>query len=270
MLGRAGRHRRAAPRPDRRRARPRRDRRGVLPDGARRRVQRHARPARAARAPTSPMQREMGLSMADAIGALARVDLEAARAVPTSASPTGGASARCRGGASSSTATPSCPATRARRSRASTTSPRWLDEHRPTDIRMGLIHGDFHFANVLIDRRPRTGGGDRRLGADDDRRPAARPRPPAVVVAATRAARRSRPVAQATGMPTADEVIARYDGQVDRDLSRPHVVPGAGLLPARDHPRGLARPGVLRAHAARDRRPPARTTRSICSPRPPS
>ena len=29
---------------------------------------------------------------------------------------------------------------------------RWLDEHRPTDIRPGLIHGDFHFANVLIDR----------------------------------------------------------------------------------------------------------------------
>ena len=26
----------------------------------------------------------------------------------------------------------------------------WLDDHRPDDIRMGLIHGDFHFANVLI------------------------------------------------------------------------------------------------------------------------
>ena len=49
VLGRPRRHRRAAPGPDRRRARPRRDRRGVLPDGARRRVQRHARPAGAAR-----------------------------------------------------------------------------------------------------------------------------------------------------------------------------------------------------------------------------
>lgn len=26
----------------------------------------------------------------------------------------------------------------------------WLDRHRPTDTRPGLIHGDFHFGNVLI------------------------------------------------------------------------------------------------------------------------
>ena len=29
---------------------------------------------------------------------------------------------------------------------------RWLDVHRPTDVRPGLIHGDFHFGNVLIRR----------------------------------------------------------------------------------------------------------------------
>jgi len=29
---------------------------------------------------------------------------------------------------------------------------RWLDDHRPTDFRPGLIHGDFHFANVLFRR----------------------------------------------------------------------------------------------------------------------
>lgn len=29
----------------------------------------------------------------------------------------------------------------------------WLDAHRPADMRVGIIHGDFHFANVLIDPR---------------------------------------------------------------------------------------------------------------------
>lgn len=28
----------------------------------------------------------------------------------------------------------------------------WLDAHRPADLRAGLIHGDFHFANVLVHR----------------------------------------------------------------------------------------------------------------------
>ncbi|MBK5288175.1 MAG: phosphotransferase family protein [Acidimicrobiia bacterium] len=28
----------------------------------------------------------------------------------------------------------------------------WLDAHRPREVRAGLIHGDFHFANVLIRR----------------------------------------------------------------------------------------------------------------------
>ena len=54
---------------------------------------------------------------------------------PTSASPTAGASARCRGGASSSTATASCPATPARRSRGSTTSPRGSTPTGPTTSR---------------------------------------------------------------------------------------------------------------------------------------
>lgn len=31
----------------------------------------------------------------------------------------------------------------------------WLDTHRPAEVRAGLIHGDFHFANVLI--RPDSG-----------------------------------------------------------------------------------------------------------------
>jgi len=29
---------------------------------------------------------------------------------------------------------------------------RWLDDNRPKDFRAGLIHGDFHFANVLFSR----------------------------------------------------------------------------------------------------------------------
>ena len=89
----------------------------------------------------------------------------------------------------------------------------WLDEHRPDDIRMGLIHGDFHFANVLISPHRGPGGGDRRLGADHDRRPAARPRPPARRRGRGPAREAITPVAQATGIPSVDER--------DRPLRRP-------------------------------------------------
>ena len=95
---------------------------------------------------------------------------------------------------------------------------RWLDEHRPTDIRPGLIHGDFHFANVLIDRAtPRVAAivdwelttiGEPLL--DLGHLLASWPRPGREAIT---------PVGDGSGLPTADEVIGRYDGQVDRDLS---------------------------------------------------
>ena len=84
---------------------------------------------------------------------------------------------------------------------------------------MGLIHGDFHFANVLI--APTEGQvaaivdwelttiGDPLL--DLGHLLSSWPRP------GRRGDHPGRP--GAPGIPSADEVIARYDAQVDRDLS---------------------------------------------------
>ncbi|HEU4840053.1 MAG TPA: phosphotransferase, partial [Ilumatobacteraceae bacterium] len=92
------------------------------------------------------------------------------------------------------------------------------DEHRPADIRMGLIHGDFHFANVLI--APDEG----RVAAIVDWELTTIGDPLLdlghVLSGWPRPGRESFiPVGDASGIPTTDELIARYDAQVDRDLS---------------------------------------------------
>ena len=163
------------------------------------------------------LQHEMGLAMADAIGALARVepgerglwDLGRAerwgeRQVP-----------RWRKQLDGYADLPGYPGPAIPRL---DDVARWLDEHRPTDIRPGLIHGDFHFANVLIDRQsPRVAAivdwelttiGDPLL--DLGHLLASWPRPGSESIT---------PIGAAPGLATADEVIARYGGQVDRDLS---------------------------------------------------
>ncbi len=163
------------------------------------------------------MQREMGLSMADAIGALARVDV-AARGLADLGRPDGWGERqvpRWRKQLDSYRELPGYPGP---------SIPRlddvaaWLDEHRPDDIRMGLIHGDFHFANVLI--APDAGRvaaivdwelttiGDPLL--DLGHVLSSWPRPGREAIT---------PVAHATGIPSAEDLIARYDAQVDRDLS---------------------------------------------------
>jgi aminoglycoside phosphotransferase (APT) family kinase protein len=163
------------------------------------------------------IQHDMGLSMADAIGALARVDL-AACGLSDLGKPDGWGERqvpRWRKQLDSYSELPDYPGP---------SIPHlddvaaWLDESRPADIRMGLIHGDFHFANVLIS--PTEGKvaaivdwelttiGDPLL--DLGHLLSSWPRPGHDAIT---------PVAQATGLPTAEEVIARYGSQVDRDLS---------------------------------------------------
>lgn len=163
------------------------------------------------------MQREMGLSMADAIGALARVDLEAA-GLSDLGKPDGWGERqvpRWRKQLDSYSELPGYPGP---------SIPRlddvaaWLDAHRPDDIQMGLIHGDFHFANVLI--APDEGRvaaivdwelttiGDPLL--DLGHVLSSWPQPGREAIT---------PVAQAPGIPSVEDLIARYDAQVDRDLS---------------------------------------------------
>jgi aminoglycoside phosphotransferase (APT) family kinase protein len=90
----------------------------------------------------------------------------------------------------------------------------WLDHHRPGRVRAGLMHGDFHFGNVLIRRdRPALAAmvdwelvtvGDSLLDLGH--------------VLATWPSEGSAVSVDAPGLPTPDELIARYAAQVDRSL----------------------------------------------------
>ena len=94
---------------------------------------------------------------------------------------------------------------------------RWLDANRPSDLRAGIIHGDFHFANVLIHpTEPRVAAiVDWELATIGD---------PLLDLGHLLACWPSRdgeaitPVA-AADLPTPDEVVARYATGSDRDLS---------------------------------------------------
>ncbi len=91
----------------------------------------------------------------------------------------------------------------------------WLAARLPTDAQPGLIHGDFHFANVLISRdRPAVAAivdwelvtiGDPLL--DLGHLLATWPQSDAVGI-----------TVMADGLPTHDEVIARYAAQTRRSL----------------------------------------------------
>ena len=93
----------------------------------------------------------------------------------------------------------------------------WLEANRPADLRPGVIHGDFHFANVLIHpTEPRVAAivdwelatiGDPLL--DLGHLLACWPNPDGDEIT---------PVAGAA-LPTTDEIVARYAEGSDRDLS---------------------------------------------------
>ncbi len=161
-------------------------------------------------------QREMGLSMADAIGALGRVDPNergiadlgkwdgwGERQVP-----------RWRKQLDSyreldGYAGPDIPGV--------DEVGAWLESSRPGDLRPGIIHGDFHFANVLIHpSEPRVAAivdwelatiGDPLLDLGH-----------LLACWPTRTGSAITPVAGAA-LPSTDEVIERYGEGSDRDLS---------------------------------------------------
>ena len=84
----------------------------------------------------------------------------------------------------------------------------WLEAHRPAGFRPGLIHGDFHFANVLIERDGPAVAAivDWELTTIAD---------PLLDLAHLLSMWGSDELT----LPTADEMIDRYAGQVDRDLT---------------------------------------------------
>lgn len=93
----------------------------------------------------------------------------------------------------------------------------WLDSHRPDDLRPGVIHGDFHFANVLMHpSEPRVAAivdwelatiGDPLLDLGH-----------LLACWPTRDGGGVTPVAS-SNLPSTDEVIARYAELGDRDLA---------------------------------------------------
>ena len=94
----------------------------------------------------------------------------------------------------------------------------WLGAHLPGDVRMGLMHGDYHFANVLIapDAGRLAAIVDWELSTIGD---------PLLDLGHLLAAWPVRegveaPIGVAApGLPTPDEVIADYARRIDRDLA---------------------------------------------------
>jgi aminoglycoside phosphotransferase (APT) family kinase protein len=159
-------------------------------------------------------QHRMGLSMADAIAALAAVDHEAAglgdlgRVEGWAERQVGRWRAQLDGYAS----LPGYPGAELPGVDA---VGEWLDRHRPSSIRAGLMHGDVHFANVLVrpDRPELAAVVDWELVTLGD------PLLDLGHLLATWPDQQSAAVSvPAAGLPTTDEIIARYEANTGRAL----------------------------------------------------
>jgi aminoglycoside phosphotransferase (APT) family kinase protein len=94
---------------------------------------------------------------------------------------------------------------------------RWLDAHRPAVVRKGLMHGDFHFANVLV----RPDAGTLAAVVDWELATIGDPLLDLGHLLATWPVRDglAAPIGvDAPGLPVADELIARYAAGTGRDL----------------------------------------------------
>ena len=94
---------------------------------------------------------------------------------------------------------------------------RWLDAHKPKDVRPGLIHGDFHFANVLF----RNDCGELAAVVDWELVTLGDPLLDLghLLCSWPKKAVESVVAMHAPGLPTTDEVIAQYAKGTTRDLS---------------------------------------------------
>ena len=95
----------------------------------------------------------------------------------------------------------------------------WLDAHRPATFQPGLIHGDYHLANVLY----RPDGPELAAIVDWELTTIGDPLLDLGWVLATwpldGAEKTSTSVTPWDGFPTAEELVARYAGQTTRDMS---------------------------------------------------
>ena len=94
---------------------------------------------------------------------------------------------------------------------------RWLDDNRPRDFRPGLIHGDFHFANVLF----RRDSGELAAMVDWELVTVGEPMVDLGVLLSNwpEDGAETGPVKPWPGFPTRAELIARYAEQTGRDVA---------------------------------------------------
>jgi aminoglycoside phosphotransferase (APT) family kinase protein len=92
----------------------------------------------------------------------------------------------------------------------------WLDAHRPTSWRQGIIHGDFHFANVLV----RDDAGELAAIVDWELTTIGDPLLDlAHVISTWPGTSMASGTLGLPGLPSIDEVVERYADGSDRDLS---------------------------------------------------
>jgi aminoglycoside phosphotransferase (APT) family kinase protein len=94
---------------------------------------------------------------------------------------------------------------------------RWLDDNRPKDFRPGLIHGDFHFANVLFSRT----SGELAAMVDWELVTVGEPLVDlgGLISGWPEDGAEIGPVRPWSGFPTRAEIIARYAERTGRDVS---------------------------------------------------
>ena len=144
----------------------------------------------------------------------------------------------------------------------------WLEAHRPASFKPGIIHGDYHLANVLyrFDSPDLAAIVDWELTTIGD---------PLLDLGWLMATWPEADGAEAgnvsvkpwDGFPTAAELVARYAGRTERDLLGHPLVRRAGLLQARHHPGRHPRPRRRRQGRGRHGRGPARPDARPLPPR---
>ena len=249
---------------------PRRGRagRGLLPDGAGRGLQRDGRACRRCTRATRPCAARWGSRWRTGSPPWAR-STTWPWASPTSAARRGSWSARWAAGRSSSPATPSYEGWAGPGEIEGVEEVgAWLEAHRPASFKPGIIHGDYHLANVLyrFDSPDLAAIVDWELTTIGD---------PLLDLGWLMATWPERDGAEAgtvsvkpwDGFPTAAELVDRYAGRTERDLSAIHWYARAGLLQARHHPGGHPRPRRRRQGRGRDGSRPAQPDAGAVPPR---
>jgi aminoglycoside phosphotransferase (APT) family kinase protein len=132
----------------------------------------------------------------------------------------------------------------------------WLEHHRPASWTPGIMHGDYHAANVMFSRT----GPEVVASVDWEMCTIGDPLLDLGWLLATWPGRDGSSVLDQTftaaeGLAGADELIERYAGHTGRDLS--HLVHGVGVLQARHRAGRHVRAGLRGQSPARGRRPAA-------------